>query len=222
MPLNRGDSEILGAHADMVRNDIRKVDVGTVTAVYADRQTVDVQVCTNNPIHDANGNAFLEPAPSYSDVPLGCLRGGGFLVWMPVAQGDNVLLVYTDLSADTWRSGDGSVQDPGFQGKHTRDSPFAIPMFAPDAKMMTSPPAGPNKIIIGQDGGTAQIRISASDIELGAPAGDFVALASKVAHELAAISTALTTIVTTCPAGAGTGTATYTPGPVASSLVKCG
>ena len=223
MGVNRSDAEILGIHADRVKGEIRKVDVATVTAIHADRQTIDCQVCVNRLLHDSLGSAFSEPAPSLSDVPLGCLRGGGFLVWMPVAVGDSVLLVYTDFSTDTWRAGDGSAQDPGFHGAHSQDSPFAIPMFAPDAKMLTSPPADPNKLIIGKDGGTAQIRISATDIELGAPAGDFVALASKVAHELSTIATVLSSLV--APSGGGPVTSPnlpYVPGPVASTLVKSG
>lgn len=222
MPLERSHAEILGAYADAIKHDIRKCLPATITAVHADRQTVDVQIAVNALLFDPLGNPFSEPAPSLADVPLGVMRGGGFLVWVPVAVGDSVLLVFSDLSTDTWRAGDGTARDPGWAGRHTCDSPFALPCVAPDAKFLASPNADPGKVIIGKDGGTAQIRISASDIELGAPAGDFVALASKVATELGKISTALTSIVTSCPAGVGTGTVTYTPGAVASTLVKCG
>jgi hypothetical protein len=180
MPLPRSLAEIFGAFGDALKGDIRKCVPATITTVHADRQTVDVQVATNELLFDDMGNALSLPAPSFSDVPLACMRGGGFFVWMPVAVGDAVLLVYSDQSADTWRSGDGSPQDPGFAGKHTADSPFAIPAFAPDAKMLTSPAGDAGKVIIGKDGGAAQIKISATDIELGASAGDAIALASKV------------------------------------------
>jgi hypothetical protein len=203
MPVNRGDAEILKLQRDDVKNDIRKVDIATVLAVNPARQTVDVQVCTNNPIHDAVGNAFLEDAPNLSDVPLACLRGGGFLVWMPVAVGDTVLILYSDLSTDTWRAGDGSVADPGFQGKHTRDSPFAIPAWAPDAKALAAPVADPTKVIIGKDGASAQIRISATDIELGAPATDSVGLASKIDANFAALATAAAAAIAGAVAGDG-------------------
>lgn len=222
MPLPRSTAEILAAHAEVIKNDIRKCVPATVTAVHPDRQTVDVQVAINNLVFDELGNAGSEPAPSISDVPLGVLRGGGMLVWIPVAAGDSVLLIFSDSSADTWRAGDGSAQDPGFAGKHTLDSAFAIPMFAPDAKMMTSPNADPTKIIIGQDGGAAQIRISEADIELGAPATDFVAMAAKVLTELQKIqATLLTGTVAAAPGRVTFGTP-YTASPVASTLVKTG
>lgn len=218
MPLDRSPAETFGRFADALKHDMRKCLPATVTAVHADRQTVDVQVAVNALLFDDLGNAFQEDAPSLSDVPLGVMRGGGFLVWVPVAVGDSVLLVFSDLSTDTWRAGDGTPQAPGWAGMHTHDSPFALPCVAPDARMLTSTPT--DKLVIGKDGTDEQIVISASDIKLGASAVDFVALASKVATELGKISTALTSIVTSCPAGVGTGTVTYTPGAVAATIVK--
>lgn len=180
MPLRRTLAEILGQHADALKADIRKCVPATVTAVHPDRQTVDVQLGTQNILFDDLGDITVEDATSIADVPLGCLRGGGFFVWVPVTVGDSVLLVYSDLSADTWRSGDGSPQPPGFAGRHTADSAFALPMYAPDAKALASPQTDANKVIIGKDGGSTQIKISGSDIELGAAVTDYVALASKI------------------------------------------
>lgn len=166
MPLPRSMAEILGAHSDALKGDIRKVLPATITAVHPDRQTVDVQIAINNPVFDDLGNAYTEPAPSISDVPLGVMRGGGFLVWLPVAVGDSVLLVFSDLSTDNWRAGDGTAQDPGWMGKHTFDSPFALPMVAPDAKFFSDPNAAPTSLIIGQDGGASQIRISPTTMQI--------------------------------------------------------
>jgi hypothetical protein len=184
-------AELFGAHLDVTKNEIRKVAQGTVTAVYAARQTVDVQLAVNNPIFDEIGNVFTEPAPSLSDVPLGVMRGGGFFVWLPVNIGDSVLVLFSDLSTDTWRAGGGLPQDPGFVGKHTMDSAFAIPMVAPDANILIGPGVNPTKLVIGKDGSPAQILISATDIELGATAVDAVALASLVNIDFAALKTLL-------------------------------
>jgi hypothetical protein len=180
MPLPRSQAEIFGQALDVAKNEIRKCATATVTAVYPSRQTVDVQLCVNNPVFDELGNTFTEPAPSLSDVPLGVLRGGSFFVWMPVAVGDSVIILFSDLSTDVWRAGDGTAQDPGWVGKHTMDSPFAIPMCAPDAKFFADPANAPTKLIIGKDGSPAQIRLSATDIELGNAVTDAVALAAKI------------------------------------------
>jgi hypothetical protein len=191
MPLQRSMAEIFGAFLDVTKNEIRKCVPATVTAVYPARQTVDVQIATNNIIFDDLGNAMSEPAPSISDVPLGVMRGGGFFVWVPVAVGDGVLVVFSDQSSDTWRSGDGQAHDPGFLGKHTMDSAFAFPMFAPDKKFFADPNNDPTKLILGKDGSQAQIRLSASDIELGASVGDALGLASKINTALSDLAQAL-------------------------------
>lgn len=216
-------AEIFGAHLDVTKNEIRKVATGTITAVHADRQTVDVQLAVNNPVFDELGNVFTEAAPSLSDVPLGVMRGGGFFVWLPVAVGDSVLVLFSDLSCDAWRAGDGTAQDPGWVGKHTYDSPFAIPCVAPDAKMFADPNAASGKVIIGKDGSQAQIRVGATDIELGAAATDAVALASLVATELGKIVTALGSLTVTTGPGTGGRVVASTPyaaSAVASTLIK--
>lgn len=224
MPLERSESEILFAHTEQIKQGIKKCIPATVTAVHPDRQTVDVQVAIINVVHDELGNTFQEPVIGMSDVPLGVMRGGGMFVWLPVAVGDSVLLICSDLSCDTWRAGDGNPQPPGFTGRHTYDSPFAIPCCAPDGKFFTSPNADPNKIIIGPDRDTAQIHIGPSDIELGHPAADKVALASKVDNNFATILTSLEQL-TVYVNGLAPGTVTpITPPlpPTGSSLVKCG
>lgn len=209
--------EILGLHSDAVKADISKCLPATVTAVNAAAQTVDVQIAINEILHDDLGNTYVLPAPSISGVPLGVMRGGGFLVWVPVAVGDSVLLIFSDLSADSWRAGDGHPQPPGWVGRHTKDSPWALPCCAPDSKALTSPPGDAGKLIIGKDGGAAQIKISATDIELGASATDAVALASKVD---AFIQTVMSWLPAAGDGGAALKTALTTAGFTITSTVK--
>lgn len=179
MPLQRSLQEILNSHADAIRADMRKVLPGTVTAVHAARQTVDVQLAVNAVLFDDLGTAVSVPAPSVTDVPLGVMRGGGFLVWVPVAVGDSVLLIFSDLSVDTWRaSQDGNPVDPGGVGQHTHDSPFAMPCVSPDRGFLTSTPT--DNMVIGKDGTDEQIVISSSDIKLGAGASQAVALCTLI------------------------------------------
>jgi protein gp138 len=222
VPIQRSLPEILRAHADAIKSEIRKCLPGTVTAVDANHQTVDVQLAVNGVLFDELGTAVSVPAPSLSGVPLGVLRGGGFLVWVPVAVGDSVLVMFSDLSCDVWSAGPvgNSAVDPGWVGQHTHDSPFAIPMVSPAAGVLTSTPT--NKVVIGKDNADEQILIGPSDIELGRGATAFVALSTKIDLFIqtvmawipasgdggAALKTALT--------GAGFTTATST----AATLVK--
>ena len=141
---------------------------------------------------------------------------------MPLAVGDSVLLVFSDVSMDVWRAGvAGSAPvQPGWTGKHTMDSPVAIPCIGVDASFFNDPTAAATKIIIGQDGSPAQIRISATDVELGASATDAIALASKVETELGKISTALNSLVAPSGGGPVTGNTYISPGAVASLVIK--
>jgi hypothetical protein len=237
MPIPRTLPEILGAHADVLKSDIRKCIPATVTAVNAAKMTVDVQVAVNDVLFDPLGNAYSVAAPTIADVPLGVARGGKFFVWVPVSVGDSVLLIFSDLSADSWRLASSAPTegvDPVFLGRHTLDSAFAIPMFAPDSQAFADPALDPTKIIIGRDGGP-EIKVSTAGIELGAagatPPSDYVALASKVETELNAIASAMSALssavgkaTTTSPGnpiGFTAPTPAYSPGPVASSTVKC-
>jgi hypothetical protein len=238
MPIPRTLPEILGAHADVLKSDIRKCIPATVTAVNAAKMTVDVQVAVNDVLFDPLGNAYSVAAPTIADVPLGVARGGKFFVWVPVSVGDSVLLIFSDLSADSWRLASSAPTqgvDPVFLGRHTLDSAFAIPMFAPDSQALADPALDPTKIIIGRDGGP-EIKVSPAGIELGAagatPPSDYVALASKVETELNAIKANITDILTALAAAVSLPTggkltfapslpSPYSPGPVASSTVKC-
>ncbi len=240
MPLDRSDTEIFQAFHESVKDDHRKCIPATITAVHATRGTVDVVPAILNPLFDEFGSVSFEQLPSLSDVPIGIMRGGGFLVWLPVAVGDSVLVIFSDLSTDSWRAGASAPTPsrPNFVGKHTPAGPFAIPCVAPDMAMLSQPGMTPGKLVVGKDGADTQIQISASEIDLGRHPTSFVALSNLV-------DTAVTTIVTAFNAHthalsvtvpfitAGLATATGTgittslvtpitpaPGSVAAALVK--
>lgn len=237
MGIPRSHAEILGDHTDHVLTTMKKCIPATVTAVYPAKMTVDVQVAVTTPHTDPVGNVYFEDAVSICDVPLGTMRGGKFFVWLPVAVGDSVLLLMSDVSTDTWRASPKTStgpqpNDPFFVGKHTFDSCFAIPMFAPDAYVFSDPAGDPQKIIIGQDGGP-EIKIDTGSIELrgASPAADHVALASKVDSAVATLTAAINThthVVAGVTSGPSSATATATTNGVsgtipsaASTLVQC-
>ena len=237
MPLPRSYAEIIGQQKDDIFTSMKKCIPATVTAVYPAKMTVDVQVAINTPHTDPIGQVFSEDSVSICDVPLGTMRGGKFFVWLPVAVGDSVLLLMSDVSTDTWRASPKTStgpqpNDPFFVGKHTFDSCFAIPMFAPDAYVFSDPAGDPQKIIIGQDGGP-EIKIDTGSIELrgASPAADYVALASKVDSAVATLKAAINThthAVAGVMSGPSATTAAATTNGVsgaipsaASTLVKC-
>lgn len=221
MPQEPTLEDLFGYHKEAIKADFRKCIPATVTAVHTKDDnkspmspTVDCQAGVTDFLHDELGNTIDMDAASWTQVPLGMMRGGGALVYVPVAVGDSVLLIFSDISTDTWRLGNGTPVAPGFVGRHTADSPFAIPMVAPDTTQFVSPDSAATDIIIGFDRGASQIRVSPSGIALGNPAGDAVALASKVDN----IMTLLKTLATSITSAMGYLAAASTPaGPMTSS-----
>lgn len=188
MPFLRTLSEVLAQQKESVKDDIRKVLPATVTGVNISKQTVDVKIAVNNPMFDQFGNTSFEELPGIKDVKYGYMRASKFMVWIPPSIGDSVLLLFSDLSLDTWRESEGSEPvEPGWVGKHTADSPIAIPFVFTDSQAFLDPAAG--KVIIGLDGSPAQIRISPTEIDLGSTAVQPVALAPSVVTALTAIAT---------------------------------
>ena len=218
--------EIFGAFLDTVRDEVWTAMPATVTAVYPDRQTVDCKPAIKNPLFADDGTPTFEELPGLSDIPLGVLRGGGFFVWIPVIPGDSVILLFSKLSMDTWRSGSGEGPvAPSWVGKLGFGSAIAVPLVAPDASFFTDIATDPLKIIIGKDGSPAQVKLSATDIELGGST-DAVALASKVDALFQAIATC---VIVPTDGGAAIKAAVVaalaalaTPGTTASLIVKAG
>ncbi len=197
MPLTRSLAEILDAHGQTLRDDVRVSLPAVVTAVHADRQTVDVQISIKNPLYDSAGNISYEKMPSIADVPIGVLRGNGFFIWLPIAVNDSVMLVFSDLSTDNWRASDGiEPVAPGWAGKHTADSPIAIPCLGVDSHFLVDPALAAGKIIIGKDGSPAQIRISATEIDLGTTPTSPIALATPVNTAITALQVEVAAIAT--------------------------
>jgi hypothetical protein len=140
MPLPRELSEVQAATRDVILEGVRKVAVGFVTAVHG--QTVDVQLCTKIPLFDETTGTTFEDAPALGNVPWCSTRAGGFIIWVPPSINDTCLVVFTDLSYDSWRSSDGnSPVNPGWCGRHTADSPFALPMVSPDTDPIGDAPS---------------------------------------------------------------------------------
>lgn len=196
MPLTPTLLDVLKTHGDSIKDDLRKVLPGTVIAVHADTQKIDVQIAIDNPLFDQFNNVEFESLPSLKDVPLATLRGGKFFVWMPVEVGDSVLLLFSDLAMDTWLAstpGGDSVQ-PAWVGKHTSASPVAIPCIAPDSAKFDDIDALKGKLVIGKDGAVGQIIVDGTEIDFGHTTTSFIALADGLKAQLDLIKTALDTV----------------------------
>lgn len=106
-------------------NQLNCACIGIVKAVYADNQTVDVQpVVKGQRLHsDLSVSEFVPPL--LLDVPLVFFQGGNYTITVPVAVGDEVLVVFTDSDYSAWWQS-GGVQNPQRLRKHNLSNAIAI------------------------------------------------------------------------------------------------
>lgn len=194
------------------------------TAIPAKVTTYDplTNTCFAKPVvktalRDDNGDIIYEDWPEIPFIPVCFPRAGDFVLTFPIAEGDYVLLVFSEASTAEWRDS-GDFSEPWDLRRFSSGYPLAIPGAFPPASPLSSSPtdvaARGAGIVLGQHDGAARIEITSAFIKLGASATDFVALSSKVDAIFSALKTyasAVGTCFGTIPAPAvPTGLATYT------------
>ncbi len=151
----------IGAHQRGVYTAIP----GRVESFNAARMTVDVQPLVKTSYENELGDRVPESLPVVPSVPLVFPGGGGFRIYLPIAQGDTVLLLFASCSLDRWLEHGGEV-DPEDDRRNTLSDAVAIPglLDAPTAILKTAPIRG---MSIGSDGDGPKIVITSTEIEAG-------------------------------------------------------
>jgi len=147
------------------------------------------------PVRNEDGDLTYEQAPVIPFVPVCFPRAGDYIITFPLAEGDTVLLVFSELSTAEWLDS-GDFSEPIDVQKFSDGYPFAIPgAFPGGAKPLSNDPtdraARTGGIVIGKHNGENRIEISSTGIKLGKTAVDFVALASKVDAVISTIANAV-------------------------------
>lgn len=211
MPAIPTMAEVLRRSADSRISDVWTAIPAKVISYDASTQTVDCQPVVRRPVpsDDQEGAFTFEELPIVPDVAVAFPRGGGCAVTWPISPGDFVELIVQTLAIAQWQE-TGETADPGDLRTHSLGNCIAIPClgFAP---------------IDATQAGTAAYVIDAPEILLVKEATDYVALASLVANELAAIAATLGTGSTPAANGGGgdvTFATAYSPGNVAATKVK--
>lgn len=176
--------------------DSRLIDVhvslpAKVESYDASTQTVSVTPMINRMVPDGDTppNYVSEKLPKLADVPVAQPRGGGFFAAFPLQAGDYGMLVFAERNMGTYRS-TGNQSDPGDLTMHGLSGAYFVPAVAPDSKALSN--AHATNLVIGSDtNGSSRIVIKPSgEIDAGAAAANFVAMANKVLTELNSIATA--------------------------------
>lgn len=106
-----------------------------VTSVDLEKNTCSVQPVIQGSIEDENGVIQYVNLPVLVDVPICWQKAGGFVLTMPLAVNDEVLVIIASRCIDAWWQS-GGIQKPMEARMHDLSDGFAIP----------GPSSQPNKI----------------------------------------------------------------------------
>ena len=163
---------------------------GIVRSYDASKQTADIEPALLRPLPalDEDSEDPRERLPIIPSVPIAWPRAGGFFLHFPLAPGDSVLLVFSELDMNAWRQS-GAVSDPGMGQRHGLSGAVAIPGLYPRPNPIGSASGSYGRI--GEDGG-AFVEFRPGEIRAGGSAA--VAMAAAVNAELTKIGATLASL----------------------------
>lgn len=147
------DNEYLESDEELLRTAIEGHLASTwstmpaiVNSVNFAANTITAQVAIRPKVTDENGDVTDVNIPLLVDVPICFTRGGGYVVTVPIAKGDNVLISFADRCIDAWWQ-NGGVQNQEVMRVHDLSDGFAVLC-----------PSSQNKLVSGISTSSLQVR----------------------------------------------------------------
>lgn len=191
--------------------DIRVAIPGRVEAYDPAKQVADVLPIVKDVVEQSDESTKTEKLPVIPNVPVAHPSGGGYFFHLPVAKGDFVWLLFNERDITQWRE-TGQLSEPAYLERHPTSFPVAILGARTSAQTLANV-SGDRAVIDGP-----------TEIRLGGPSADFVALQGLVKAELQAIVNKFNAHDHNHPQGLTTGLVLgdemSDPGEVAASKVK--
>ncbi|MBR2216406.1 MAG: hypothetical protein IJ849_11730 [Selenomonadaceae bacterium] len=131
--------------------DLRVAAPGVIQTVDYARQTCTVQLAIREKLRHSDGSIEDVEIPTLLDVPFFVYSGGGYCLTLPIAPGDDCLVVFGDNCMDAWWQS-GGVQNQVERRRHDLSDGFAIVGFRSQPQ-----------VVSGYSAGTAQLRNKAGD-----------------------------------------------------------
>lgn len=219
----------------------------------ADLQVADLVPLVRQQVPQPDGSYVMEELPVIPCVPVCFPRSGTAMVTLPIAPGDTGLVIVCGPAIGHWRVGDGDVTDPGdLRRFHLAHAVFLPVGLVPRSRALQRAGAAgtalstgnPSGVVLGFDdedgarvlvrangaiemetGGATAVKVDPSGtVNLGGASGAaFVALASRVDAELAALKavfTGWTPVPNDGGAALKVASLTWSPSSVAATKVK--
>ena len=157
-------TEALASHGKALRVALP----GTIVSFNAAQQTVVVQPAITEIERVPNGGGTYAPTalPQLLDVPVILPRAGGFTLTLPVAAGDECLVIFGDSCMDAWWQS-GGQQNQFEQRRHSLADGFAI--LGPWNQTRVLANYSTSSAQLRNDAGTVTIDVAASQVTVTAP-----------------------------------------------------
>lgn len=181
---NRSDK--YRALAEKIGSELRAAAPGIITAYDPGKQTATVQLAIRERLRQPDGSALDTQLPLLLDCPVMMPRGGGFVLTLPVAVGDECLVVFADACIDAWWFS-GGVQNQMERRRHDLSDGIVIPgLWSQPRKLPTHALDG---AYLMREDGSMGVAVTADGVMLKADGSEV-----KLTAESAMIQTAGSTV----------------------------
>ncbi|HLH04941.1 MAG TPA: Gp138 family membrane-puncturing spike protein [Bryobacteraceae bacterium] len=156
---------------EAINRRLRVAIPGIVQSFNAAKQTVTVLPALNEEVR-IGGVPTKRPLPLLADVPVVLPRAGGFTLTLPIEPGDECLVVFADMSVDSWwQQGAGSAgasqpQDQATTRRHDLSDGFAIMGCWSQPRVL--PSYSTSSAQLRKDDGTVKIDVAANQVTVTA------------------------------------------------------
>ena len=136
---------------------------GIVESYDEEQQTVNVRVAIRECLINEAGKVNWTEIPLLLDVPIVFPRAGGYVLTLPINQGDEVLVCFGDACIDAWWQ-NGGVQNQVDTRRHDLSDAFAIP--GPWSQPRRVSGYSTNSCQLRNEAGTAYVELAGSTINI--------------------------------------------------------
>ncbi|KKX52445.1 Gp138 family membrane-puncturing spike protein [Brevibacillus borstelensis] len=163
-----GDNEIefYNTLIDKVFTTLRVSVPGIIRKFDHVTQTAEVQVALREHVRQENMEYVWTEIPPLQDVPVVFPRGGGYALTFPIKEGDECLIVFSDMCIDAWFSS-GGVQNQIEKRRHDLSDAICIPGLWSQPKKLEN--FSRDAVHLRSDDGSAYISLTKDELNIVVP-----------------------------------------------------
>jgi hypothetical protein len=196
-------SDVIRGAIEAFLAEVHTLKVGRVEKYDNTQQVANIKIVMRRPFNIGADEVDHEEIPLLYNVPVLWPRAGGFIVHLPIQEGDHILVGFTDDDISAWRTS-GSESEPNDRRRHSLGSAVAFGLgighltdvLSINPLDLAARLAG---MVLGEDGTDRIIAWTDSAITVGRAnpllnRSSFVALADRTEARITALEAAVTTL----------------------------